>query len=199
MEKTVLCQLQDYLKSNSPFQSAYRSGHSTETALTHVTNDLLAEMDDGKISVVMLLDLSAAFDTTDHEILLARLQSYFGVDGTALAWLRSYITGRMRFVSVLGHDSEPVPLSFGVPQGSVLVPVLFTMYTKLLSDLIAKHPVNQQSFADDTQLNISSDFTNIDNAIERIEQCTNMTYSTGWSKTNYNWTKVKPKLFLYKL
>ena len=61
-------------------------------------------MDDGKISMAVLLDLSAAFDTIDHEILLARLQSYFGVDGTALAWSRSYITGRIQFVSVLGHD-----------------------------------------------------------------------------------------------
>ena len=74
LEKTVLCQLQDHLKSNdlySPFQSAYRTGHSTETALTRVTSDLLAKMDGGKISMVVLLDLSAAFDTTDHEILSA--------------------------------------------------------------------------------------------------------------------------------
>ena len=96
-------------------------------------------MDDGKISMVVLLDPSACFDTIDHEILLARLQSCFGVDGTALALLKSYFTGRMQFVSVLGHDSEPIPLSFGVPQGSVLVPVLFVMYTKPRSDLIAKH------------------------------------------------------------
>ena len=130
-------------------------------------------MDDGKISMVVLLDLSAAFDTIDHEILLARLQSYFGVDGTALAWLRSYITCRMQFVFVLGYDLEPVPLSFGVPQGSVLGPVLFIMYTKPLSDLIAKHPVNHQSFADDTQLNTSFDSCNIDSAIEIIQHCTN--------------------------
>ena len=128
-------------------------------------------MDDGKISMVTLLDLSAAFDTTDHEILLARLQSYFGVDGTALAWLRPYIIGRMQFVSVFGCDSEPVPLSFGVPQGSVLDPVLFTMYTKPLSDLIAKYP--HQSFADDTQVNTSFDSCNIDSAIEIIQHCTN--------------------------
>ena len=130
-------------------------------------------MDDGKISMVVLLDLSAAFDTIDHEILLARLQSYFGVDGTALAWLRSYITGRMQFVSVLGYDSEPAPLSFGVPQGSVLGPVLFIVYTKHLSDLIAKHPVKHQSFADDTQLNTSFDSCNSDSAIEIIQHCTN--------------------------
>ena len=107
--------------------------------------------------MVVLLDLSAAFHTIDHGILLARLQSYFGVDGTALAWLRSYITGRMQFVSVLGHDSEPVPLSFGVA----------------ISNLIAKHPVKHQSFADDTQLNTSFDSCNIDSATEIIQHCTN--------------------------
>ena len=79
----------------------------------------------------------------------------------------------MQFVSVLGHDSEPVPLSFGVHQGSVLGPVLFIMYTKPLSDLIAKHPVNHQSFADDMQLNTSFDSCNIDSAIEIIQHFTN--------------------------
>ena len=79
----------------------------------------------------------------------------------------------MQFVSVLGHDSEPIPLSFSVPHGSVLGPVLFIMYTKPLSDLIAKHPVNHQSFADDMQLNTSSDLCNIDSATEIIHHCTN--------------------------
>ena len=88
-------------------------------------------------------------------------------------WLSLYITCRIQFVSVLGHDSEPVPLSFGVPQGSFLGPVLFIMYTKPLSDLIAKHPGKHQSFADDTQLNTSFDSCNIDIAIEIIQHYTN--------------------------
>ena len=101
----------------------------------------------------------------------------------------------MQFVSALGRDSEPVPLSFGVPQGSVLGPVLFIMYTKPLFDLIAKHPVNHQSFADDTQLNTSSDSYNIGSAIEISQHCTN--HIQSWMvQTNCNWTKVKPKLFL---
>ena len=120
--------------------------------------------------MVTLLDLPS--NTIGHEILLARLKSYFGVKGTVLAWLR-YITGGMQFVSVLGHDSEPIPLSFGVPQGSVLSPVLFIMYTKPLSDLTAKHPVNKKSIADYTQLNASSDSCNTDSAIESIQHCTN--------------------------
>ena len=95
--------------------------------------------------------LTEACDTIDHEILLGRLQSYFGVYMVQL-W--------SAFFSVLGRDSEPVPLSFGVPQGSVLGPVLFT---KPISYLIAKHPVN--SVVDDTQLNTSANFCTIDNAI----------------------------------
>jgi len=79
----------------------------------------------------------------------------------------------MQSVSVLGRDSEPVPLSFSVPQGSVLGPVLFVTYTKPLSDLIAKHPVKHQSFADDTQLNTSSDSCNIDNTIDVIPHSAN--------------------------
>ena len=91
----------------------------------------------------------------------------------------------MQFVSALGRDSEPVPLSFGVPQGSFLGPVLFIMYTKPLFDLIAKHPVNHQSFADDTQLNTSSDSYNIDSAIEISQHCTN--HIQSWMvQTNYN-------------
>ena len=113
-------------------------------------------MDDGEISVLTLLDLSAAFDTTDYDILLARLQSCVGVESTALTWFNSYITGRKQFVSVLGRDSEPIPLLLGAPQGSVLGPELFIMYTKPLSDLIAEHPVNQQLFADHTQFSASA-------------------------------------------
>ena len=136
MEKTVLHQLQDHLKSNdlySSFQSAYHSGHSTETALTRVTSELLTEMNDRKSSVLTLPDLSAALNTIDHEILLGRLQSYSDVNGTALKWMIRYITEERQLVSVLGSDLETVQLSFGVPQGSVLGSVLLTMYTKPLS------------------------------------------------------------------
>ena len=74
----------------SSFQSAYRPDHSTETALLKAVNDLLLAMDEGKLSVLVLLDLSAAFDTIDHDILLHRLQHVFGIQGTVLSWFRSY-------------------------------------------------------------------------------------------------------------
>ena len=76
----------------SGFQSAYRPGHSTETALLKVVNDLLSALDEGKFSVLVLLDLCAAFNTIDHNILLYRLHHVFGIQGTALSWFKSYLT-----------------------------------------------------------------------------------------------------------
>ena len=94
LEKVVLHKLLAHLQENNlcnPFQSAYRTGHSTETTLLHVVNDLLNTMDEDKISVLLLLDLSAAFDTIDHQILLSRLETVFSIHSTVLQWFRSYL------------------------------------------------------------------------------------------------------------
>ena len=117
----------------SGFQSAYRPGHSTETALLQVANDLLSALDDGKFSVLVLLDLSAAFDTIDHDILLHRLYHLFGIQGTALSWFRSYLTNRFQMVSILGTLSESIELFYSVLQGSVLKPILFLLYIQPLT------------------------------------------------------------------
>ena len=119
-----------------PSQSACNSHHSTETALLKITNDFLLALDSGNISLLTLLDLSAAFDTTDHFILLNRLQHMYGISGTALSWFSSYLTNRTQSVIVDDHISQVSSLSYGVPQGSVLGPILFILYTKPLSDLI---------------------------------------------------------------
>jgi hypothetical protein len=155
LEKVVLRQLQSYLTAHDLIchsQSAYRPSHSTETALLKVTSDILTALDDGKVSVLTLLDLSAAFDTIDHAILLQRLKTDYGCSGSVLSWFESYILDRTQAVMVDGQMSVSASLSFGVPQGSVLGPVLFIMYTKPLSNLIHNHTVSSQSFADDTQL-----------------------------------------------
>ena len=103
LEKVVLRQLLNHLLTNNLFnshQSAYRAGHSTETALLKIVNDLLSALDEDKVSLLFLLDLSAAFDTIDHSILLSRLSYSFGISDTVLAWFTSYLTDRTQTVSI---------------------------------------------------------------------------------------------------
>ena len=111
-------------------------------------NDLLRALDDGSISVLTLLDLSAAFDTIQHKILLDRLENLYGISGTALSWFESYLIGRTQMMTFNNNSSNPSILCFGMSQGSVLGPVLFILYTKPLSNLIERHSISSQSFAD---------------------------------------------------
>uniref|UniRef100_A0A671US71 Reverse transcriptase domain-containing protein n=1 Tax=Sparus aurata TaxID=8175 RepID=A0A671US71_SPAAU len=125
LERVVSQQLSGYLLNNNllePFQSAFRACHSTETALTKVVNDILLTLDSNSTSVLMLLDLSAAFDTIDHGILSDRLESQFGISGLALAWLKSYLSERTQCVSYNGTSSIFTAVKYGVPQRSVLGP-----------------------------------------------------------------------------
>src|SRR5437899_6800252 len=148
----------DHLKtfpSLSPFQSAYRPFHSTETALLRIQNDLLLAMDNRKVSALILLDLSAAFDTIDHHILISRLSSYFGISGIALQLLTSYLSNRTQTLSIDSQFTLPSPLTTGIPQGSVLGPLLFTLYTTPLSNTLQKSGTHFHFYADDTQLYIS--------------------------------------------
>ena len=129
LECIFLKQYLQHLQSHSllePFQSFYRKCHSTETALLRVVNYLLQASDSDCVSVLSLLDLSAAFDTTDHKILITRLRSTFGCSGTVLDWFISYLSCRTQSVSV-GHESTPSVLKYGVQQDSVLGPLLFTL------------------------------------------------------------------------
>ena len=117
-------------------QSGFRPGHSTETAVLRVLSDLLEAVDDGDIAALALLDLSAAFDTVDHSILCKRLRLTFGLDGQVLEWFRSYLHGRSQYVRRGMLKSLSVLLVCEVPQGSVLGPILFILYTAELIGLI---------------------------------------------------------------
>ena len=110
VEKVVASRLNTHMAQNSILelsQSAYRKHHSTETALLRVQNDILQAIDRKKCVMLLLLHLSAAFDTIDHEILLQRLRVSGGVCGTALAWFRSYLSGRTQSVKILNTTSKP--------------------------------------------------------------------------------------------
>ena len=150
--------METHLKENTLLeekQSAYRKYHSTETALLDVTSSLFDQADGGQVSVLTLLDLSAALDTLDHSILLRRLETTFGICGMALKWFDSYIK-RLQSVVINGLPSKPVLLHYGVPQGSVLGPILFTLYTQPVSHVMCKHNCSFHKFADGTQLRKSA-------------------------------------------
>ena len=176
IEKAVSCQLSDYLRDNDleeSFQSAYKCFHSTETALLKVQNDILCEIDNQKCVVLLLLDMSAAFDTVDHELLLERMSKRYGVKGNVLKWFRSYIQDRKQFVMINGIKSKVKELRYGVPQGSVLGPILYLLYTSPIGNIIRRHGLNYHLYADDTQLYISFKSTPAEQAgsITRIEAC----------------------------
>ncbi len=155
-----------------PLQSAYRQNHSTETALLKVHNDILTALDRGECVFLILLDLSAAFDTVDHTRLQERLSKRFGVTDAALQWLNSYLTGRTQAVAVRGVESKNRNLIYGVPQGSVLGPELFKDYIAPLADLIQSYGVSFHGYADDTQLYVTfKPSVNENNALDQMQQC----------------------------
>ena len=173
LEKTVAIQLQDYLTHNNlseKFQSGFRSGHSTETALLRVTNALLMTADSGSPSLLILLDLTAAFDTVDHTILLERLQNTIQLTDHALQWFKSYLSDRTEHVSLGGSESRPLRVTCGVPQGSVLAPILFTIYMLPLGQVISKHGLSFHCYADDTQLYIKT-APNPSTALSSLTSC----------------------------
>uniref|UniRef100_A0A669DS15 Reverse transcriptase domain-containing protein n=1 Tax=Oreochromis niloticus TaxID=8128 RepID=A0A669DS15_ORENI len=158
LEKLVFIQINDFLNDKQIleiFQSGFRVNHSTETALLKVLNDIRCNWDSQKLSVLVLLDLSAAFDTVDHTILLNRLKHMVGLSGAVHNWFTSYLSDRTFMVSMDTCSSKIHKMTCGVPQGSVLGPVLFNLYMLPLGGVIRRHGVNFHSYADDTQLYIS--------------------------------------------
>ena len=128
-ERAVFLQIDSPIKKHDLYpslQSAYRKNHSTETVLLKVTNDILMEMNSQHAVLLVLLDLSTAFDTVDHGVLLRRLQTSFGISGAPLDW---YLSARSQRVSIPGALSDSPPLDWGVPQGSCNVPLFYIIYS----------------------------------------------------------------------
>ena len=176
-EKAAALQFMNHVKDNCLFpiwSSAYLQYHSTETALVKVHSDVALSMDKQMVTMLVLLDLSAAFDTVNHLILLKLLQQDFGIDGVALQWFESYLSNRSQQVSSNGTLSKKVKLECGVPQGSCLGPLLFSAYASSLAKVVSRHLPYTHTYADDTQLYLSfrpSDDATSAESITAMENC----------------------------
>ena len=137
---------------NEPLQSAYKKFHSCENLLVRIVNDLLIASDENKATVAVLLDLSAAFDTVHHPKLIKMPKDEIGIRVTAFKWFDSFICGCCQKVKIQDHESEEIIIKFGVPQGSVLGPVLFNIYIRSIYQTIEDTKFIVHGFADDHQV-----------------------------------------------
>uniref|UniRef100_A0A8C6LW02 Reverse transcriptase domain-containing protein n=1 Tax=Nothobranchius furzeri TaxID=105023 RepID=A0A8C6LW02_NOTFU len=155
IERAVFIQLMSFLQEwgiGEVFQSGFKPFHSTKSALLKVLDDILLANDSGDAVVLVLLDLTSAFDTIDHSILINRLERSVGITGQALKWIRSYLSGRSFCVRLGDCSSDLAELPWGVPQGSILAPLFFSLYLLPLGDLSRKHDVSFHQYADDCQV-----------------------------------------------
>ena len=174
IEKVATTQIMDYLTENNlhiPTQSAYKHHHSVETALTRVQDDIARSLDQRQEVIVVLLDFTSAFDTIDHVIMLNRFAGRYGFDGSVLKWLSSYLSGRSHVVKIGNVFSHTVQDNCGVPQGSVMGPTLFTLYSAPIYDIIKAHGLSSMIYADDIQVYLTFPSTDREMAIRRINNC----------------------------
>ena len=174
LEKNIAKRIRSHLGSNdllNRYQSAYRPMHSTETALLKVQNYLLGNLDEGKTTVLVLLDLSAAFDTLDHSGVISLLENWYGISGNALRRFASYLMDLQQMVKVKKCVGEPSQTKYGAPQGSVLGPLLFRLYTTPLSKIISRHDVCHHLYADDTQIYITPSKSEPEMSLALLQDC----------------------------
>ena len=150
--------------------------------MLRVTSDLLRATDDGKVSFIALFDLSAVFDTLDHDILIHRLDLLFGIKGKVIDWLMSYQSNRCQKVVINTNESGALSIKHGVPQGSVLGPILFSLYSQPLTEIINCHSFKYHAYADDTQIYKSVPLKNVPDMLGDLNTC--ITNVREWMTSN---------------
>ena len=173
IERAVAIQLTKYLSTSDLLpclHSAYRKRHSTEMALLRVWSDIL-EAADERVTVLAMLDLSSAFDCDDHTILLQRVQFCAGLTNSVLECISSFLSGWTQQIAYNGVLSSFQPALFGVPQGSVLGPLLYAMYTAELFPIVAQHQFRLHMYANDSQVFVSAPANDATTVVTRLSAC----------------------------
>ena len=140
----------------------------------NITNDILSKKDSHQATALVSIDLSAAFDLVDHDVLVKRLDNYFGFSATVLDWFKSFLSDRSQCVILGSARSKSTPVLQGVPQGSVLGARLYTLYVRPMSEICKRHDIRYHSYADDTQLYVHYDRNSdisMREAITKLEYC----------------------------
>ena len=205
LEKVVSSRIDEHLLATKLIdqdQTAYRKFNSTETALMCIHNDILRNMDKGRATLLLMLDLSAAYDTIDHDIFLFRLTNYFGISGTAKKWFESYLTGRKSQVVISQNLSTEMQIECGAAQGSVLGGKCYNMYTTPLREIFkAAHNVCRKAYADDNQAYVSFEIDceheqGMSTAISNLMQC--LETAQKWMDHNMlQWNGSKTEMILF--
>ena len=187
IEKAASNQITSYLEQNNMFpshQSAYRKQHSCETVMVKIVDDIQQSLSEKKMVMLVLLDMSSAFDTVDQDILLYKLEHHFGISANVLQWLRSYLKGRTFSVRIQNVNGKAYLLIYGVPQGTILGPLLFVLYIHDIVLIGEKYGVSVELYADDSSWYYSfSPLSERSLAIENINKC--MCEIKSWMELNY--------------
>ena len=200
IQKCVAGQLDNHMLFNNlhiPWQSGYKKFHNCETVLLKIFNDIMLHLDNNSCCVLLLLDLSAAFDTADHDELLSILYHEIGLRNTVLDWFQSFLSSRVQSTYVGGSRSESLNMKYGVPQGSVLGPILFNIYVRNFIRLLNDAGFTVHGYADDhqalTAFKIEFQFSSLGYSLPR---CLNLI--TDWMNSHFlklNASKSKILIF----
>ena len=186
LETVLHWQLTNFIEENKlhgEFQSAYKPNHSCETAMVHVVNEI-QEMTENNLNVALVaLDLSSAFDTVDHQILIDRLEKKFLIGGKALNLIISYLDERTFSVVIDKHIGKSHELRFGVPQGSILGPLFYLLYTRKLEEIVKDYGFKVHLYADDCCIYFPYSEENKTNAEQKLAEC--IAHLKLWMSNNF--------------